>query len=195
MIKYIVKIQNEFEVEAESEEEALNKFWEDGVNATQMNAETMLDESITVQAKHPTIEQVNFVIRKLKSVAGQARKKGAFNMSEAIAYMKNRHECGTVHCASGWYVVANLDRPEIKNRFKKGYVGYSDGADLMARDLGFADRDCLQTWAYENPEIWGNENGRSIFSEESAYDNEGFDGVIKQWELVKQNLIELRMEK
>jgi hypothetical protein len=53
----------------------------------------------------------------------------------------------------------------------------------------------LQNWAFNNPKIWGNENGRSIFSEESAYDNEGFDGVIKQWELVKQNLIELRMEK
>jgi hypothetical protein len=48
MMKYIIKIENKFEVEAESKEEALNKFWEDEVNATQMDAETMLDESITV---------------------------------------------------------------------------------------------------------------------------------------------------
>ena len=194
-MKYLVKIQNEFEVDANSEEEALNTFWENEVNATQMNAETMLDESITVQVKHPTVEQVKFVIRKLKSVRGQAIKKDAFNMSEAIAYIKNRHECGTVHCVGGWYAIANLDRPEIKDRFKKGFVGYSDGADLMAKDLGFANRDCLQTWAFDNPEIWGNPRGGSMFAYESAYDNEGFDGVISQLEVVKGNLIELRMEK
>ena len=141
--------------------------------------------------KNPTIKQVDFVIDKLKSVSGQARKKGAFDMSETIAYIKNKHDCGTVHCVGGWYVVANLHRKEIKDRFKKGFVGYSDGANLMARDLGFANRDCLQTWANDNPKIWGNTAGKGLFANESAYDNEGFDGVIAQWELVKQNLIEL----
>lgn len=47
-MKYRIKIENGFEIEAESKEEALSKFWEDEINATQMDAETMLDESITV---------------------------------------------------------------------------------------------------------------------------------------------------
>jgi hypothetical protein len=145
--------------------------------------------------KNPTIKQVEYVIEKLESVIEQACEEDAFDMSETIAYIKNKHKCGTVHCVGGWYAVANLNRKAIKDRFKKGFVGYSDGADLMANDLGFADRDCLQTWAYENPEIWGNGAGRGLFANELACDNTGFDGVIAQWQLVRGNLIELKKEK
>jgi hypothetical protein len=146
--------------------------------------------------KNPTIKQVNYVIDKLKSVRGQARKKGALDMDEARVYSKkNKHKCGTVHCVAGWYAVANLDRKEIKTGMEEGFVRYEDGANLMADDLGFNNLVDLSTWAHDNPEIWGNDWGGSMFTKKIAYNNSGFDGVISQWELVKQNLIELKMEK
>jgi hypothetical protein len=140
--------------------------------------------------KNPTVEQVAFVIGKLQLVREQATKKDAFNMHVWGVY-DDCHECGTVHCVGGWYAVANLDRERIKDKIKNGRVGYDDGADLLANDLGFASHYALQNWAEENPKIWGNEGGDEMFGSASAYDDAGFDGVIAQWELVKQNLIEL----
>jgi hypothetical protein len=49
----------------------------------------------------------------------------------------------------------------------------------------------LEDWVNANARIWGNVDGYYMFSDESAYDNPGYAGVIAQWELVKQNLIKL----
>ena len=140
--------------------------------------------------KNPTVEQVNFVIKKLQLVRDDAIKEGAFNMNVWRVY-DDHHECGTVHCVGGWYAVANWRRQAIKDKFNKGRVTYEHGADLMAKDLGFFDRDCLVGWANDNPKIWGNKYGFEMFTGKLAYSNKGFEGVIAQWELVKQNLIEL----
>ena len=144
--------------------------------------------------RSPTIKQVSYVIKKLKSVREQARKKGAFNMSEERVY-NDIHDCGTVHCVAGWYAVANLRRKAIKDKIEKGRVDYSDGADLMSIDLGFTDKFDLKDWAEVNPKIWGNEDGDEMFDSLFSYDNTGFDGVIAQWELVKQNLLQIKKEK
>ena len=146
--------------------------------------------------KNPTIEQVNFVIKKLKLVREQASRDIAFNMDEARVYDKeDKYKCGTVHCVGGWYAVANSDRQVIKNKFNQGRVGYDDGANLMANDLGFADHYALENWAEYNPRIWGNENGSTMFDSEFSYDDEGFDGVISQWVNVRDNLIKLKKDK
>jgi hypothetical protein len=145
--------------------------------------------------KNPTIEQVDFVIDKLKSVRDDAIKKGAFDMNVWRVYSKkNKHECGTIHCVAGWYAVANLHRKEIKAGIKEGLVRREDGANLMANDLGFEYGYVLAIWAEDNPKIWGNEDGDEMFESELSYDDEGFDGVISQWELVRDNLIELKKE-
>ena len=142
--------------------------------------------------KNPTVKQVNFVIEKLKLVRKQASEEGALDMNEIEVYSKeHNYECGTVHCVGGWYVVANMNRQVIKDKVKKGYVSFVDGADLMAQDLGVGCNYHLQNWAYRNPEIWGNEKGYYMFSETYAYDDTGFDGVIGQWCIVRDNLIEL----
>jgi hypothetical protein len=143
--------------------------------------------------KNPTIKQVAFVIDKLKLVREQASQECALDMDETRVRNKE-YDCGTVHCVGGWYAVANLNRKAIKNKFDEGHVAYGhidyvDGANLMAKDLGFADHYELEDWANKNPKIWGNERGRFMFTDEFSYDNAGFDGVIAQWELVKQNLI------
>jgi hypothetical protein len=146
--------------------------------------------------RNPTVEQVEYVIKKLKSVRDDAIKEGAFHMDEARVYSGgDKYECGTVHCVGGWYAVANLNRKFIKDKFNEGFVGFTDGAELMAQDLGFRYRHYLKNWAEQNPKIWGNEKGCFMFGSASSYDNPGFDGVIAQWQLVRDNLIELRMEK
>jgi hypothetical protein len=143
--------------------------------------------------RSPTIEQVNFVIDKLKSVTGQASEEGAFNMDEIRVYDKeDKYKCGTIHCVAGWYAVANLRRKFIKDKIKKGCVTFGTGTELMAQDLGFAYRCDLEYWAEQNPKIWGNKKGYFMFGSASAYDNEGFNGVISQWQLVRDNLIELK---
>ena len=147
--------------------------------------------------RNPTIEQVKFVIDKLKSVRKQANEEHAFDMREGRVYDKqdnHKYDCGTAHCVGGWYAVANLDDETIKDKIKNGFVDFTDGADLMARDLGFADHLELQDWAYKNSRIWGNENGDEMFDSLFPYGDEGFDGVITQWQLVRDNLIELKME-
>ena len=142
--------------------------------------------------KNPTIKQVDFVIEKLQSVREQASQKDALDMAAMSVYDEEyKYECGTVHCVAGWYAVANMNREFIKDKFKKGRVDFDHGANLLGSDLGFGDGYDLRVWAYENPKIWGNEGGFEMFESELSYDKEGFDGVIAQWELVKQNLIEL----
>jgi hypothetical protein len=143
--------------------------------------------------KNPTIKQVEYVIEKLESVIEQACEEDAFDIGETRVYdnKKDKYECGTVHCVGGWYAVANLRRRAIKDKFNEGFIGFSDGAKLMAKDLGFAYRCDLENWAYENPEIWGNKKGYFMFDNLFSYDDEGFDGVIAQWQLVRDNLIEL----
>jgi hypothetical protein len=142
--------------------------------------------------RNPTVEQVNFVIGRLQLVRNKANKEGAFNMNNWRVYSKRYgYKCGTTHCVGGWYAIANLYRKFIKDKFNQGRVAFYDGANLMAYDLGFRNGDYLRNWAKDNPEIWDNENGYAMFNNELAYNNSGFDGLIAQWELVKQNLIKL----
>jgi hypothetical protein len=140
--------------------------------------------------KNPTVKQVDFVIEKLQLVIEQACEEDAFDMGEVRVYdnKKDKYECGTVHCVGGWYAVANMNRQVIKDKVKKGYVDYEHGVNLMAQDLGFRNGDILANWAEENPEIWGNEKGYYMFDIVNAYDNAGFEGVIAQWQTVRDNL-------
>jgi hypothetical protein len=144
--------------------------------------------------KNPTVEQVNFVIEKLQLVRERATKKDAFDIEVGRVYdEEDEYECGTVHCVAGWYAVANSDREFIKDGIKEGYVDFKDGANLMAIDLGFGFGGdyALKCWAKDNPKIWGSVKGFEMFESASAYSNSGFDGVIAQWRLVRDNLIEL----
>jgi hypothetical protein len=141
--------------------------------------------------KNPTVEQVNFVIDRLQFVRYRANKKDAFDITEDRVYNKeDNYKCGTVHCIGGWYVVANFRRGAIRAKRMEGLINYADGADLMATDLGFADRYDLRDWARDNPKIWNNDNGYLMFSNTGAYDSPGFDGVIAQFETVRDNLPE-----
>lgn len=94
--------------------------------------------------------------------------------------------CGTPFCHGGWYLIA------------KGVFGYdnsySDGARMMASDLGFEDVNSLKRWAKENIKIWGNEYGENMFSDENAFGRNLDTGftlkpIINHWKRVKQRAL------
>lgn len=73
--------------------------------------------------------------------------------------MNEPHVCGTVACHGGWWAI------------DQGTEGdYEDGAESIARFLGFLSYFDLEDWAHEHPDLWGNENGWSMFCDESAFD-------------------------
>lgn len=142
---------------------------------------------------HPTVKQVEKVIKKLKSIESEANKEGAFDIYEAMV-SAGLNKCGTVFCVGGWYVMANLNNKVIQSEIKIGICGFSTGARLMAMDLGFSDDDDLTDWAGDNNDIWGNDNGGSMFSDVRAYTNLKEDTVnpmtiiIAHWEGVRDRL-------
>lgn len=155
--------------------------------------------------RNPTSQQVQKVIDNLTSVLpltfdknGKQRDK---HLSMAVGSVRTTdehlgviHECGTTHCHGGWYAVAVCDRTRQS-------IGYMDGTMKMAEHLGFKDDMQLEYWAYENPEIWGNDWGVSMFEAEGekAFYNEScrpqgatnLNDIIDHWKEVKQRLVEL----
>lgn len=74
------------------------------------------------------------------------------------------HECGTVHCVAGWYAIAVYDTD-------KKLVDFLNGANKMAKALGFNKGTQLRAWAKRHPEIWGNQFGTDMFYCSIAYNN------------------------
>lgn len=111
----------------------------------------------------PTKKQWQTVIDNFVRVLPLARREDHLDMMEAVV-CNNNHKCGTVHCVGGWYAVAAL--------FPTGaeYIGFHDGCNKMAEDLGFNYENDLELWAHHNPEVWGNEDGGSMFYDADAYD-------------------------
>lgn len=124
---------------------------------------------------HPTKQQWQTVIDNFEKVLPLSEREGCgLNMIEG-SVNDYGHVCGTIHCVGGWYAVAT-------ELHKSRLVNYNDGADKMARDLGINDHSDLETWAHENPEIWGTDYGREMFCSRQAYDisrNTGLRGVIE----------------
>jgi hypothetical protein len=112
---------------------------------------------------NPTKKQWQKVIDNFKKVLPLAIREDHLNMSEARVNEKD-NQCGTVHCVGGWYAVATLDT-------KSNLLSFSDGADEMAKHLGFTDMYRLGDWAHANSDIWGNDFGYNLFGHEAAYDD------------------------
>ena len=80
-------------------------------------------------------------------------------------------ECGTPGCHSGWAAIALGD-------FEIGQ-GYTDSGYRLESYLGFPHSEdpvshdgSLPTWAYENPELWGNSIGDSMFCSGGSFDQD-----------------------
>ncbi|MEM8500302.1 MAG: hypothetical protein AAF542_19970 [Pseudomonadota bacterium] len=69
------------------------------------------------------------------------------------------HSCRTPMCHGGWYASAS----------KYALDDYTEGADLIAKDLGFRDKDQLEQWAQINYKLWGNKGGIYMFCNLHAF--------------------------
>lgn len=114
--------------------------------------------------KHPTKKQFQKVIDIMYSVLPLTFEEGArLNMMETEVNC-NGHICGTTHCFAGWFAVGALNAGLLR-----GKIYFNDGAELMARMLGFALRIDLKLWTRCNAHIWGNDNGDGLFCDSAAF--------------------------
>lgn len=125
--------------------------------------------------KHPTKEAVIKIASVFEELASTETNK--VQMSRVNI---ERTECGTVACHAGWYAFNHLsnkfkwhkyhelDEREFLSAIDR-HISWRDGSDLIAKDLGFTCMSDVEKWAEENPDIWGNENGKFLFSSNSAF--------------------------
>lgn len=89
-------------------------------------------------------------------------KKGAVDMSES-----DFNVCGTIACHAGWFAISRGKNKE-DNEYKP-YYGFKDSANDMAKFLGFEHKGDLELYFKENPELWGNLYGYTMFYSASAF--------------------------
>jgi hypothetical protein len=135
-----------------------------------------------------TKSQVQLVIDNFNKVLPMATLKNHLHMGED-AVNDDDHKCGTIHCHGGWYAVATLDNTK--------FLTFIDGYDKLARDLGMNVDGELEHWARLNPEIWGNDQGISMFMHELAFKSptrpngaENLQDIINHWIEVRDRLPE-----
>lgn len=101
---------------------------------------------------------------------------------ELISLPKGKTFCHTVACVGGHYAAIKIDEADKEPMVdlvplqdnlliddEGEYVSYEQGANQMARDLGFECSDELAQWMHENPPIWGNNDGHLMFIEDRAW--------------------------
>lgn len=136
------------------------------------------------------------VIKNFKRIPFYARGPLSLNMNNCGVYMSGI--CGTPHCHGGWYVHA---KHKVFENITKG-LGYSQGAKMMAKDLGFESVQELTNWAKANPIIWGNIYGHLMFSTNCAFSSpskpdgaKSLNDIIKHWKEVYARIVEIEKEK
>ena len=133
--------------------------------------------------KHPRPEDIRKVADRLESVAGTA----CLDMAASFV-KKSPYHCKTVACHGGFYALAcSVEMKDGKVDPHDGSTNYKVGANQMALDLGFSSMSSIKDWAGENPDLWGNRFGLSMFGAPQAF---GFDhednrirleNIIKWW--------------
>ena len=143
-------------------------------------------------------EQMQKVIDVLRRVEERANAADAFDIGQPCVSNRLGHDCGTVHCVAGWFAVGLAETDSyFKKIIEEKNCDYSDGANAMARMLDCNSDFGLEWWFSDRPEIWGNDNGGCIFSDENAYNGLSYDGndkpmsiIIEHFENVKGRLPE-----
>lgn len=133
-----------------------------------------------------TKAQVQTVIDNFRKVLPMAVQENHLDMLEEDVNLDG-YKCGTVHCHGGWYAVATLDLNQS--------LDFSDGATKMAEHLGFDNYLSLEDWAEENPGLWGNSRGETMFVFPSAFKSESrpegaqnLQDIIDHWSEVQSRL-------
>ena len=113
-----------------------------------------------MELKQPTAKQIETILVTFEKVLPKAQKKRQFDIFECKVNQYG-HVCGTVHCVGGWYAVAACDLSK--------HVDYIHGASQMANDLGFISLYYFRDFFRQQPNLWGNDNGYYMFSNQKAY--------------------------
>ena len=108
---------------------------------------------------NPTSQQTQAVADTFKRLAID-NPQGTVEMNETDL----PSECDTFACHAGWYAHANKER--LDDVFSSDY---SNGARMMAEDLGFDHQTDLEAWARLNPDLWGNKKGAELFTYDCAF--------------------------
>lgn len=134
---------------------------------------------------NPTKKQFNKVINNFKKIMEK------WPESPVTMLQSEVNHCGSPMCHGGWYATL---LPMTKIGSMSFMVSYSDGAKAIAQDLGFLDEEKLKNWAYENPELWGNKDGKYMFSSDSAFTGYEYISVVSlnqivtHWEQVRDRV-------
>jgi len=75
--------------------------------------------------------------------------------------------CGTAACHAGWFQVSKGRSWGFLNN-----IGYEEGSRDIARFLGFYGKHPegkLESWAEDNPDLWGNKDGDGMFCSSDAF--------------------------
>lgn len=112
---------------------------------------------------------------------------------ESYTYEREGHECGTVACVAGHYLLARRKDnftaakandlsdlpPWCSARGVKNLRVYVDadhervfwgaGTYILADDLGFTDPGDMERWARENPDLWGAPVSSDMFMTQRAW--------------------------
>lgn len=77
--------------------------------------------------------------------------------------------CGTPHCHAGWYAIATTSYFPGLRKYMSGRNSFYEGAEVMAKDLGFQDIESMKEFFCENNVIWGNSYADSMFMDRMAF--------------------------
>ena len=101
------------------------------------------------------------------------------NMLEpTIRLRASDNPCKTICCHGGLFALAMEEKNDYRflegnlteNKFGMATtVFFDEGADMMARFLGFCDSNDLREWAEINANIWGNPYGKNMFHAGKAF--------------------------
>ena len=74
------------------------------------------------------------------------------------------YQCGTIHCFAGWAQVAIMQK---EKKINDGlFYDYHSGRRYIHKILELSS---FESWAQDNPVLWGNDMGCYIFEEESSF--------------------------
>ena len=110
----------------------------------------------------------------------------------SVSNRRRRHQCGTIHCHAGWYLLAK--EWDLKSKYLKRGKSFAFGVLQMENDLECED---ISTFMSENPSIWGNKRGSMMFLFNVAFGTDclTLDDIVVHWLGVYANLLAMEDER
>ena len=126
---------------------------------------------------HPTAEAVRNVVATFDRVIA-THPSASVNMQFGNIF---KNSCGTSACHAGWYRMDKIRHKLSEFVWASASLGFfvlydgnqlidfKDGAQNLAKDLGFNNAASLELWAWKNHDLWGNEYGIAMFGRAEAF--------------------------